>query len=165
MEYVVPGPERRFTTSYLTVPVPVTVTAEEELEAQELERRCMTGLDDAGATSWIFGELSTACPSDFEFTILNTTHVEAVVWIELFFEDSTQRVRMIKATVKPCRIRRLNIVDEADVDGDAVWFKWLTLKAQGVPENAPFAVRFRCDMPIVVSHATHKEIYRSSVNR
>lgn len=131
----------------------------------ELERRCMTGLDDAGATSWIFSELSTARESDFVFTVLNTTHVDAVVWIELFFEDPKRKVRMIKTVVGSCRIRRLNIVDEADVDGDALWFKWLTLKEQGVPENVPFAVRFRCDIPIVVSHAEHRETYRSPMNR
>ena len=41
----------------------------------------------------------------------------------------------------------------------------LTLLEQGVPENALFAVRFLCDVPIVVSHKTHEPSYRSSVNR
>ena len=48
-----------------------------------------------------------------------------------------------------------------EVDRDAVYFNWLSLAKNGIPENVPFAVRFRSDRPIVVTHKTHRAAYHT----
>ena len=99
--------------------------------------------------------------SENEFTLLNMTHAKPTVWIELFFESKDQCIRHIKTDLGILSIKTLSIVGE-DVDPDALYFNWLSLKKQGIPENADFAVRFLCEVPIVVSHKTHKATYTSS---
>ena len=126
----------------------------------ELRRKYLSGLDDCGSTAWIFTDLHTSVPSDFEFTILNTTNSTVTVWIELFFEDPKQKIRSIKAKVNPTSLKRLSIVGD-EVDPDALHFNWLSLKAQGIPENVPFAVRFKSSAPTVISHPNHSASYRS----
>ncbi len=148
-------------TPQRTITLPYTPPA---YGKKELERNYHTGLDNCGATTWIFSNLSTACAEDFEFTLLNTTLSRATVWIELFFENTAQRVRFIKAELGKCCIKQLSIIGD-EVDGDALYFNSLSLKAQGIPENAPFAVRFLCDVPIVVSHRRHAASYHTAGNR
>ncbi len=140
-----------------TVALPYTPPAG---SAEALRRKFLSGLDNCGSPTWIFTELSTAVPSDFEFTLLNTANSTVTVWIELFFEDPKQKIRFIKAKVNPTSLKRLSIVGE-DVDPDALHFNWLSLKAQGIPENVPFAVRFMSDTPIIVSHKNHAPTYHS----
>lgn len=142
-----------------TISLPYTAPA---YKREELLRKYRAGHESAGATTWIFTELSTACPEDFEFTLLNTTHVNTKVDIELYFEDKAQMVKHIKVDLISARFRRINIVGD-DVDGDAIPYSNWSLKLRGIPENAPFAVRFMSSIPIVVSHKNHKEAYRSSV--
>jgi len=129
----------------------------------EIERKYISGLESNGARTWIFTELYTDIEEDFIFTILNTAIVTATVWIELFFEDPAKTVRFIKAEVKGGRLRRLSIIGD-EVDGDARYFNSDSLKCKGVPEGVPFAVRFMCDTPIVVSHKSHTATYRSTFN-
>lgn len=130
---------------------------------KELERKYLTGLDHCGATAWIFTGLDTAIAEDFRFTLLNTTNFKTTVWIELFFEDPAKNTRFIKAVIPALSMRNISIVGE-DVDPDALPFNWLSLKLQGIPENAPFSARFLSDVPIVVSHKNHRASY-SSPNR
>ena len=127
---------------------------------REVERKYISGLENNGARTWIFTELWTDRKEDFNFTILNTAIVTATVWIELFFEDPASTVRFIKAEVKGGRMRRLSIIGD-EVDGDARYFNSDSLKSKGVPEGVPFAVRFMCETPIVVSHKDHKPAYHS----
>lgn len=127
---------------------------------KELEQKYLAGLDHCGATAWIFTELDTADADDFKFTLLNTTTVKTTVWIDLFFEDPAKNTRFIKAEVPGNSMRRLSIVGE-DVVPDALYFNWLSLKIQGIPENAPFSARFISDVPIVVSHKKHRASYYS----
>ena len=82
--------------------------------------------------------------------------------IELFFEESFQKIRYIRTAVEAGAIRRVNIVGK-EVNSEWVYFNWLSLKAQGIPENAPFAVRFMSEIPIVVSHRDHTAAYRSTI--
>lgn len=131
---------------------------------ERLQRQYLSGLDNGGAQTWVYSDLHTSRAEDFEFTLLNMTAAKATVWIELFFESSAQKIRNIKAEVPSGCIRKINIVGE-DVDGDALYFNWLSLKEQGIPEDVPFAVRFMSDIPIVVSHQKHEVSYRTSVNR
>ena len=116
------------------------------------------GQKRSGANTWIFTELHTANENDFVFSLLNMTHATADVTIELYFESSKQMVRSIKATAAPLVIKKLNIVGD-EVNGDYEYFDWLSLKKRGVPENAPFAVRFISDVPIVISHPDHTAAY------
>lgn len=140
----------------ITLPYTPRVTAREELE-----RAYTAGRAANGATTWVFSELCTAKEEDFVFTLINSTNSTATLSIDLLFEDRTRGVRYIKTEVGGNRIRRVNIVGE-EVDGDAVYFNWLSLKALGVPEDALFAVRFMSNVPIVVSHKTHTPAYHSS---
>ncbi|MBQ8849824.1 MAG: hypothetical protein IJ011_05815 [Clostridia bacterium] len=126
----------------------------------ELERKYRAGLESCGANTWIFTELDSANAEDFEFTLLNMTHIKPTVWIELYFEDKSKCVRHIKTELSALSMKRMSIIGE-DVDADALYFNWLSLKKQGIPENAPFSARFTCDTPIVVSHKTHKASYHS----
>ena len=130
----------------------------------ELEQRYFSGLDNAGSCTWMFSGLNTGREADFRFTILNTTVAAATVWIELFFEDAARKVRFIKASIPSGCFRQVNIVGE-DVDDDAIYFGYLSLKKQGIPENAPFAVRFMSDIPVVVSHPDHPASYHTADNR
>ncbi len=129
---------------------------------KELERAFLAGRDNAGARTWIFSDLSTGRKEDFRFTLLNTSNFAAEVQIELFFETKKQQIRYIKTKVDAGALRRVNIIGE-DVDSESLYFNWLSLKTQGIPENVPFAARFMCDVPIVVSHPDHTAAYRSSV--
>ena len=124
-------------------------------------RKFREGLENCGARTWVFSDLSSACEEDFVFTFLNMTNVATTVWIELFFEDTKYALRAIKAEIPAKRMKRLNIVGE-EVDGNALYFNWMALSDLGVPENMPFCVRFISEVPIVVSHQKHKESYRSS---
>ena len=56
-------------------------------------------------------------------------------------------------------------IAEAIGQADALYFNWLSLKAQCTPENAPFAVRFMSDVPVVVSHPDHPASYHAAGNR
>ena len=53
---------------------------------------------------------------------------------------------------------------QSKVDGNALYFSRSLLSKKGVPENDPFAVRFMCDTPMVVSHKDHQPTFRSSIN-
>ena len=125
---------------------------------RELEKKYREGRANGGAHTWIFSGLSTACQEDLCFSVLNMANRVATVWIELFFEDRERNLRFIKAEIPAERLRRLNIVGE-DVDGDALYFNWMSLKERGLPEDAPFAARFMSDIPVVISHPKHQASY------
>ena len=150
---VIPGTPQR------TITLPYNPPA---YAKKELEHAFLAGRDNAGARTWIFSDLSTGREEDFHFTLLNTFSFAAEVQIELFFEDKTRKIRYIKTNVAAGSIRRVNIIGE-DVDSESLYFNWLSLKTQGIPENVPFAVRFMCEFPIVVSPPDHTAAYRSSV--
>lgn len=129
--------------------------------AREIGRaKMIAGLQQSGATSWVFSDLCTACPEDFEFSLLNTTITNVTVSIELYFEDPSFRITCLRTTVPKYRLMRLNILGE-DVDRDAVPYSNGTLKCERIPENVPFSVRFLSDFPIVVSHKTHPAAYHA----
>ena len=130
-------------------------------EAREKHLRSYTaGLATNGSETWFFAELSTAREEDFQFTLINSTNCNANVWIDLLFEEEDKEVRYIKTKVQSNSIRRVNLLGP-EADGDALHFNWLSLKTQGVPENAPFAARFLSDVPLVVSHKDHTAAYHA----
>ena len=126
----------------------------------ELERKYLSGLNSCGSTSWIFSGLNTSNEEDLTFTFLNTTKLAATIDIELFFEDKTKAVKFIKATAPQLSTKTISIIGD-EIDGDALYINFNSLKSLGIPENADFAVRFNSDIPIVVSHAKHQPSYIS----
>ena len=120
----------------------------------------LRGLADCGSRVWFFSELSTACEEDLVFSLLNTTHVAATVWIELFFADKSRAIRNIKASISPLSFQKLCVIGD-EVDHDALYFNRMTVKKRGIPENEFFAIRFRSDVPLVVSHSKHQASYHA----
>lgn len=128
-----------------------------------LRKEYLSGKENAGACTWVFTELNTARPEDFQFTILNTTHGEAEVFIELYFEEGLGKIRFIKATVMPVRLRKINIIDSGDVERDTAYYNPWSLEKHEIPISVPFAVRFLSKVPVIVSHKEHIASYRTSV--
>lgn len=147
-EFIVGTPQR-------TITLPYSAPESARADHDSLYKR---GQKRSGANTWVFTELNTARENDFVFTIMNMTHATADLTVELYFESSKQMVRSIKTSAAPLVVKRLNIVGE-EVDGDYEYFDWLSLKKRGVPENAPFAVRFLSAVPIVISHSDHSAVY------
>ena len=86
------------------------------------------------------------------------TYTKAPVSAEIFFQNEKQMIRHVRFSIPRLTTKALDITGE-EVDGDALWFNEYSLKRQEIPENVPFAVRFRSDVPIVVSHADHEAAY------
>ncbi|MBE6597616.1 MAG: MBL fold metallo-hydrolase [Ruminococcaceae bacterium] len=144
-----------------TITLPYTPSPEAR---RETEDKFFRGLDDGGAQTWIFSELSTAREEDSVFSFLNMTIFPTTVYADIFFEESSRIIRFLKIKLSGGCIKILSIFGE-EADGNALYFNGDSLKRKGIPENKPFAVRFRSDAPIVISHKDHKESYRSTVNR
>lgn len=150
-EMIVGDPQRTITLPY-TPP---------ETAGAELERKYRNGQARSGATAWVFAGLNTSREEDLSFTVLNMTHTAATLSIDLFFEHSSQAVVGIRASIAPLTLHTLNIIG-GEVDGDHEYFDWLSLKKRGVPKDAPFAVRFISDVPVVISHDDHGAVYHSN---
>ena len=132
--------------------------------ARELEINYRTGIANAGARSWIFMDLHTEQKEDFEYTILNTTHSFAEIFIELFFDDPEKKVRFIKATIPPNCIKRINIVDKKDIESETLLFNSMSLDKKGIPKGKDFSVRFISNIPVVISNRKHTAAYHSTLN-
>ncbi|MBE6942887.1 MAG: hypothetical protein E7453_01320 [Ruminococcaceae bacterium] len=125
-----------------------------------LRRNYTAGQNSAGARTWIYTGLNTGREEDLVFQFINTTHMPTMVNIELFFEEKDRNVRHIKAQIPPLSYKSICVVG-GDVDGDFMYFNWMSLKERGVPENANFAIRFISDVPIVVAHKKYSATYYS----
>ena len=126
----------------------------------DLRNKYLTGLDNCGACTWIFTDLNTANPEDFKFSFLNTTNQKIYVYIELFFEDPSKNVTFIEAELPARAVRTISIIGD-DVDPDFLYFNWLSLRKQGVPESAAFSARFMSNVPFIVSNKNHRASYYS----
>ncbi len=140
-----------------TLTLPYTPRVEAKREHIEQYRQ---GLSNCGSRVWVFSELCTAREDDFVFSLLNTTHTAATVWIELFFADKSRAIRAIRATISPLSLQKLCVIGD-QVDHNAFYFNNMTVKERGIPENEPFAVRFRSDVPLVISHPVHQANYHA----
>ncbi|MBQ8431688.1 MAG: hypothetical protein IJX28_02285 [Clostridia bacterium] len=127
----------------------------------ELQRAAQRGLDVAGAEAWVYTQLNTACPEDFQFRFVNMTNTPTRVWIELFFEEKANRINSIEIELPPLSLSNINITDQA-VNRDPGTYNACSLQRRGIPENQPFAVRFLGERPFVVSHKTHTPDYHST---
>ena len=150
-----------FSTEFLAAIHSLNSSLMWEFNSNDIEKpfHFMTGAEFSFSTP---GLITITIPTIFEFTLLNMTTYPADISIDLYFENAANEVRYIKYQLSKNALKRLNIVGE-EVDGDAVYFNWLSLKGQGIPENARFSVRFMSDKPIVVSHEKHKAAYVSPV--
>ena len=142
-------------TGQRTVTLPYTPEA---YRKQEYKEKYEKGQKSSGAHTWLFADLHTSNEDDFVFTVLNTVTAPATVWIELFFEDYHDNIRYIKTAVKNCAMKKFSIIGD-EVDPDAVFFNWMSLKEKGIPENTTFAVRFLSDIPVFIWHKDHKAVY------
>ena len=127
----------------------------------ELKRKYIQGQSNAGSTTWVFSQLSTAKESDLVFTFINATHAPTTVWAELFFESKAAAIRWIGIELPALSSRIVNIVGD-EVKPDEVYFNSMSLSINGLPENAQFTVRFMSDIPIFVSHSEHSPLYHST---
>ncbi len=128
---------------------------------QELRDNYLSGMNNTGAYTWVFCGLNTANQNDFVFSIVNMTSSLAKINIELFFENSSEDIRFIKAEILPGTFKKICIVDEEDIQGDVLYFNSRSLKKQGIPEATSFAVRFMSNIPVVVSHRDYIASYHS----
>ena len=151
LEEMITGEEQR------TIDLPYCPSPEKKAT---LENKVKSGLAHCGSDSFVFTSLNTSKKSDFEFTFLNTTHSKATVWIELFFESSRQNIRAIKLEVAALSMKKASIIGD-DVNPDALYFNWMSLKEKGIPESCDFAVRFISTVPLIISHAEHSAAYHS----
>ena len=142
-----------------TITLPYTPS---ENSKEEINRKYLSGRASCGSCVWVYSDLFTDREEDFVFTLLNMTNYPSNVSIDLYFDTNESEIRHIKYPLPRNAFKRVNIIGE-EVDSEAVYFNWLSLKTQGIPENARFSVRFTSDIPIVVSHEKHKAAYVSPV--
>ena len=90
------------------------------------------------------------------------TSPTATIKIELFFEKKWAAIKHITTQIGGHKYKKICIKDENDVDTDAVYFNWETLKYNGLPENSDFAVRFISDIPVIITNKNKKEAYKTS---
>ena len=148
-EVIVGDPQR-------TINLPYTPKAEAKAE---LEKAILRGIDNSGANTWVFSGLNTANKEDLGFEILNMTqNSTAVVLIELFFTERTEKIRNIRVEVEGSTIKRIRFDDE-DIDSEWTYYNPQSLKKKQIVPNSPFAVRFISNLPIVVTNKNHKAAY------
>jgi len=130
-----------------TLELPYTPTA---YGAEERERNYRRGRAAAGACTWIFSDIPASAPDAFAFTLLNTTYVPATVEVDVYFESKTQvierqRVVLTARCLKQSRCAA-DLIDAARLP-------------QNLAPDAVFGIRFRSDIPIVVTHKTYPAAY------
>ncbi|MBR4949680.1 MAG: hypothetical protein IKZ25_02770 [Clostridia bacterium] len=141
----------------VTLNLPYTSPA---YKKEELRNKYLGGRYNAGSNCWIFTGLNTKNKEDFVFSILDLSGAKDI-YIELIFEETSQKIENIRTTVGRGRIKEVCIIDEKDVEKSPLYFNWESLNTKKIPENAPFAVRFLSSAPIVVSHKNHAPAYKS----
>lgn len=131
-----------------TITLPYTA---KPYRAEELRNNYLEGRAANGSKSWCFSELNTGTEDDLCFSITNTCHDPATVYIDLYFERQEDRVLYIKAEVPPVAIKKINLKTAEGVDGEALSFNSFSLNKKGIPENSQFTARFISDFPVFVS--------------
>jgi len=119
------------------------------------------GQQSAGAISWTFAGLDSNNKEDFIFSVLNMTCSQANVTVELYFEDRESNVLFIYYKAPACKLSTVDITDKNSVSSEEKYYNPHSLEKVGIAKDKPFAVRFLSDIPIIVSHKNHKEVYHS----
>ncbi len=141
-----------------TITLPYTAPA---YKKSEIKDRYIKGRQNAGATTWVFTGLCTANKDDFVFSMLNMTRWPVYVHMDIIFDNASKCIENIRTQVNSCCVRKVNIIDENDVEKSPQYFNWNSLNIKEIPENEEFAVRFICDEPMVISHKNHTAAYKS----
>lgn len=137
-----------------TINMPYTPPA---YKKDELKRKYLRGLNNAGSTCWVYMNLNTSNKEDFEFSLLGGN---APIYLDLTFEDNSCSVGRMKV-IKEGRYRTIDILDENDVEKNILFFSWAIYDKEKIPENCNFSVRFLSDEPFIVSHKSHQAAYRA----
>lgn len=161
----------RFLMSQMNVAEMITGEKEKPLDlpytpdiagASQLRRRYLEGRDDTGARTWVFQDLDSGREEDFVFSMLNSTYIVASVSVELFFEDMQKKIIRRKITGPRLGVFRVNCLLTAE-DDPAEFNIQEFLRSYEIPENTRFAVRFRSEVPLVITHRDHTAAYHSSI--
>jgi hypothetical protein len=121
-------------------------------EREKRMREMALGLDNNGARSFVFSGLHTGCEEDLAFTLLNMTVLPVQVRVDIYLEGkrpmrNAAKLELGGSTLQICRL----------TGGE----NGILTPDKLLPENTPFAVRFLCDTPIVVSNQAHSAAYHS----
>ena len=159
----------RFLMSQMNVQEMITGEKEKPLDlpytpdltgAGQLRHRYLEGRDDTGTRTWVFQDLDSGREEDFIFSILNTTFIVAPISVELYFENMPKKIIRRNITGPRLGVFRVNCLLTAEDDPETFDIQAL-LRSNEIPENTPFAVRFRSEVPVVISHRDHAPAYRS----
>ena len=130
--------------------------------AAELRQRYAEGRDNCGARVWVYMDLNTGRPADFQFSILNTTFLNADIAVELYFENMQRKIIRFRVAGLRRGVFAVNCAINAD-DTETVRLTPEYLANKGIPVNTNFAVRFTSNIPVVISNRNHTAAYRSNV--
>ena len=96
------------------------------------------------------------------FSVLNTSYINANLSIELYFEGMQKKIVRVHTMGPRLGVFRVNCALNSDEEPSVVDLPDF-LDTKGIPENAPFAVRFISNIPVVISHRCHQPAYHSTV--
>ncbi|MBQ8339697.1 MAG: hypothetical protein IJY16_04565 [Clostridia bacterium] len=130
-----------------TLELPYTPTA---YGAAERERNYRRGRAAAGACTWIFSDIPASAPDAFAFTLLNTTYVPATVEVDVYFESKTQVIERQRVVLTAKCLRQARCAADL-IDADRL--------PRDLAPDAVFGIRFRSDIPIVVTHKAYAAAY------
>jgi hypothetical protein len=131
--------------------------------AYELRQNYLRGRDTAGARVWVFSDLNTGNPADFVFSVLNTTYLNADIRVELYFENMQKKIIRVDTKGLRLGVFRLNCLLTPEEDPESANAPDF-LESKGVPKNTYFSVRFKSNLPVVISHRNHQPVYHSVVD-
>ena len=116
----------------------------------ELMHRYRAGRAASGANTWIFSDIPVNAPDAFAFTLLNTTYMPATVMVDVYFESKAQVIEnqtltLVGRTLKQARCAA-DLMDAARLP-------------EALAPDAVFGIRFRSEVPIVVTHRHYVAAY------
>jgi hypothetical protein len=117
-------------------------------------REMALGIENNGARTFVFSELNSGCEEDLCFTLLNMTVLPVQVRVDLYFEGknpirNAARFELGGSSLQICRL----------TGGE----NGVLAPNKRLPEGVPFAARFLCDTPIVVTNKKHAAAYHSTL--
>jgi hypothetical protein len=130
-----------------TLELPYTPTA---YGAAERERNYRRGRAASGACTWIFSDIPANAPDAFAFTLLNTTYVPATVEVDVYFESKAQVIERQRVVLTARCLKRARCAADL-IDADRF--------PKELAPDAVFGIRFRSDIPIVVTHKAYPAAY------
>jgi len=125
----------------------------------KLETKLNHTVTRCGAYSWVFTGLNSSKISDFTFTVSNLTYVKTEVRVDLYFDEPKRCIPKLMLEMPRMCQKQFCIAPALQEDEDVSLRIKALLERKGIGENEGFTARFISDVPIIVSHADHKEAY------